>query len=420
MDLIEVDKLKEFPFIKTVFDDLTKSERDALKADIQEKGIRMPIEILPNYTIIDGHHRVSIAKELGITQVPYIQKDLLENDAKIWSITSNLFRRQLQAWQRAVPVAVLSKLYELGRGGDRRSEKFKDANSASLKSVSRQVSEVLGVSSRLVDTYRAYARAVEKYPDLKGQPIVTALAAARRTEDIAERKDAISGITIQNLLLGDALTRIDEVPDDSIDALITDPPYGIDYDPHTSAFHGAVHGDDETIFGVFGELMAKVDTKLKKDAFIYVFTSWKTICDFMPLIKKYWQVQTVIVWSKGNWTAGDLFNNYGESYELIIYASKGNKMMNYETRPCNLISCTRPNNDYRRRMHPSEKPIELMKTLIGHSTVEGEVVIDPFCGSGSTLLAAEQMKRNWIGIEIDPQWYENARIRICEMREQKI
>jgi len=64
-----------------------------------------------------------------------------------------------------------------------------------------------------------------------------------------------------------------------------------------------------------------------------------------------------------------------------------------------------------------QKPVPLLELFIENSTVEGETVLDPFAGTGSTLVAAEKLKRNWIGIEIEKKWHDIAKMRINEVRE---
>ena len=64
-------------------------------------------------------------------------------------------------------------------------------------------------------------------------------------------------------------------------------------------------------------------------------------------------------------------------------------------------------------LHPTQKPIELLKALIELSTVENQLVLDPFCGSGSTLLAAHELKRNYIGIDNNANYVEIAKKRLA-------
>jgi site-specific DNA-methyltransferase (adenine-specific) len=68
------------------------------------------------------------------------------------------------------------------------------------------------------------------------------------------------------------------------------------------------------------------------------------------------------------------------------------------------------------RLHPTQKPVEPLKTLIGAFTRPGDVVLDPFCGSGSTLAAAQELDRCYIGIDLDPAHHRTARQRLAGMR----
>jgi site-specific DNA-methyltransferase (adenine-specific) len=72
------------------------------------------------------------------------------------------------------------------------------------------------------------------------------------------------------------------------------------------------------------------------------------------------------------------------------------------------------NNIIGNKKHPTEKPVELMKILIQNSTEGGQIVIDPFMGSGTTGVACKELNRNFIGIEIDEKYYEIAKRRIEE------
>ncbi len=82
----------------------------------------------------------------------------------------------------------------------------------------------------------------------------------------------------------------------------------------------------------------------------------------------------------------------------------------------NLIRCGKP----RGGEHPNEKPVELAGRFIAAHTKPGQIVLDPFCGSGTTILAAERLGRKWIGIELDPKWAALAQSNIdAEMAQGK-
>jgi DNA modification methylase len=108
------------------------------------------------------------------------------------------------------------------------------------------------------------------------------------------------------------------------------------------------------------------------------------------------------------------FENYRPSYGMILFATnKGKRKMN-TTNPANLFITKK----IQFKHHPAEKGEDVLEWLINNSTVKGETILDPFCGSGSTLVVAEKLGRNWIGIEIDPKWHEVAKMRILELRKK--
>ena len=94
-------------------------------------------------------------------------------------------------------------------------------------------------------------------------------------------------------------------------------------------------------------------------------------------------------------------------------AIKKNPLLNSGIEICsNVIKCKPEKTD--RGLHPAQKPVSLMKYLIEMTTLEGQLVLDPFCGCGSTLQAAKELNRDYIGIEIDPKYVEIINKRLNE------
>lgn len=103
-------------------------------------------------------------------------------------------------------------------------------------------------------------------------------------------------------------------------------------------------------------------------------------------------------------TLADNIRDYGVG---AINDAKWNKYAHNSENVINL-----PNNKTDRGLHPTQKPLELMKALIELTTTKGQIVLDPFCGSGTTLLAAKQLERKYIGIEINQQFFDVASKRL--------
>lgn len=114
---VNVSELKPYELNKFLFDE-SSVDYKALKGDIEAKGVKVALHILPNKTILAGHNRWSIAKELGIEQVPceFVTNLKSPEEIKEYVIKDNLFRRQLNPQQRYFLWGQLSKTYEVGAG----------------------------------------------------------------------------------------------------------------------------------------------------------------------------------------------------------------------------------------------------------------------------------------------------------------
>tara|TARA_Y100000310_G_scaffold308928_1_gene352527 strand:+ start:652 stop:1932 length:1281 start_codon:yes stop_codon:yes gene_type:complete len=199
------------------------------------------------------------------------------------------------------------------------------------------------------------------------------------------------------LIIGDCLKEIPKLDNEIIDCLIIDPPYGMNYQSnHRKEKYNKISNDNKKAFILLDSSLKLVKEKMKRNSHIYIFTSWKVIDKVKPIIEKYFKLKNCLVWNKNNWSMGDLEGNYAEKYELILFATLGKKKLYCDKRPLNVLDFARTNNEE----HPTQKPVELLKEFIKNSTKENELVVDYFAGSGSTLIAAKELNRRWLGIEI--------------------
>lgn len=114
--------------------------------------------------------------------------------------------------------------------------------------------------------------------------------------------------------------------------------------------------------------------------------------------------KNLIVWDKGNHTAGDLGAQYGKRYEFIIYANKGRAPFQPDMPRLEDIWHF-PKVAGKEQIHQNQKPTNLLSQIINQHTKEGDLILDPFAGSCSTAVAAYRLKRDYIGFEIDPVEY---------------
>ena len=218
---------------------------------------------------------------------------------------------------------------------------------------------------------------------------------------------------------GDAIDLCRTLMDGSVNCIITDPPYGVDAHSNFAATPAGkakavrIAGDsslDEAL-DLFDRFLVAVDSKLADDCDIYVFTDWKIVPEWSHLLESHgYPVKQLLVWEKGWPGLGDLRTNWGQGHEMILYAKKGARHVNY--RRSAVLHYDKPLP--RVQVHPHEKPVPLLQELMDVSTDTGDVVLDPFMGSGSTLVAARGIGRFGVGFEIDEKHYDTACNRLKE------
>jgi site-specific DNA-methyltransferase (adenine-specific) len=186
----------------------------------------------------------------------------------------------------------------------------------------------------------------------------------------------------------------------AVNMILTDPPYGIEYisNHRQQKFEGMI-GDENYPSEWIREI------ELAENSSIYLFCEEASIEEAKQAMKKAgFPVSRLLVWDKGAMAGGDL-SNYGGRTEYIIFGKKKYARLN-GSRDSNLISIPRVHPT--KLVHPAEKPIDLMSYLIMKSTEYNEIIIDPFAGSGKSLLAAKRLRRLAIGIEIEERNCEIA------------
>ena len=197
----------------------------------------------------------------------------------------------------------------------------------------------------------------------------------------------------------------------NVDIVVTDPPYGIAYSTgrrqrDTRSSTRLVNDLLVALAPLLNDTAAALAPLLNDTAALYWFIAPARLDVALPILRR-WDIPNVLVWDKGNCTAGDLQTTYGQQWEAVIYARKGRGPL-IGGRDRDILRFSRGNTaEY---LHPTQKPIALLAYLIGRH--KGETILDPFMGSGTTLAAAKSLGRNAIGIEIDERYCEVAAKRL--------
>ena len=180
------------------------------------------------------------------------------------------------------------------------------------------------------------------------------------------------------------------------DMVFTDPPYGYNYQSNmrTKTEKFDVLENDDKILDFFPNLLGRVK------GFVMICTTWKVLDKWLPLFKQYFDLSNMIIWDKGGGGIGDLKHTFSTDYEVILCANNGEEIR--EKRIGSVWSIGKDNaNDYE---HPTQKPVALSANAIRHTTDKEQVILDCFGGSGSTLIACEQLNRKCYMCELDPKY----------------
>lgn len=213
-----------------------------------------------------------------------------------------------------------------------------------------------------------------------------------------------------NLINGDCLEEMRNIPDDSIDAVVCDPPYGIDYQSawrtDKNKWKPKIANDKKP----FTEWTDEAFRVMKEGTGLLCFTRWDTEQDFRNALNKSgFKCKQQLIWDKVVHGMGDLKGDFASQHENIIFAVKGRF----------IFPGKRPKSVFRSQrvtptdlLHPNEKPIKLLEDITLPITKEGNTVLDMFMGSGVTGIACKNLNRNFIGIELDKKYFEIAKKRI--------
>lgn len=214
---------------------------------------------------------------------------------------------------------------------------------------------------------------------------------------------------------GDCLELMKDIPDESIDLVVTDPPYKIVQGGCTNKAVRLKGSNQEqlkkgTLFNnnsiKFNEWIPEVYRVLKNNSHCYIMSNDRNINELLNICEKVgFKLLNILVWGKSKHSPN---RYYLKNCEFIVFLRKGKakNINNMGTKQLLLIDNVENKN------HPSEKPIKLMEILIKNSSNEKDIVLDPFLGSGTTGVACVNTNRNFIGIELDEKYFKIAKERI--------
>lgn len=343
---------------------------DKVAASIQEFGFKVPIVVDKDNVIAAGHTRLKAAKKLGLETVPcIIADDLTEEQINAFRLADNK-TAELAGWDFDLLAEELQGIEEIDM------EQFGFDDSA----VAEEEIEV-------------------QEDDFEFNP----------PEEPKAKYGDIYQLGRHRLMCGDA-TKIKDVEKLmnglKTDLLITDPPYNVDYEGKTKDLL-KIQNDkmEDTKFRTFlHDAFETADTVMKSGAVFYIWHADREGYNFRGACQDVgWKVRQCLIWNKNSMVMGR--QDYHWKHEPCLYGWKdgAGHLWASDRKQTTILNFDRPN---RNAEHPTMKPIALFDYQIKNNTKGGDIVLDLFAGSGTTIMACEQNGRNGYCMELDPRYID--------------
>ena len=324
---------------------------------IKQFGFKVPIIIDKNNVIVAGHTRYKAAKKLGINTVPaIIADDLTDEQIKAFRLADNKVAEQAE-WDIDLLNEELEEIFDID---------MTDFGFEVLEE-EKEVEE---------DGYE---------PVKPKEPVTQKGDIWKMGGHVLLCSDSTCTTDVEKLMQGE-----------KADMCFTDPPYGYEYQSNArnkSKKFDVIENDDK-ILDFFPNI------QLVCNGFVFVCTTWKVLDKWLPLFKKYHELTNMIIWNKGGGGIGDLKHTFSTDYEVILCASNGKELTGKRIGSVWTIKKD-SSSSY---VHPTQKPVKLSEFAIRNTTERGDIVLDLFGGSESTLIACEQMERKCRIMEYDPAY----------------
>lgn len=217
---------------------------------------------------------------------------------------------------------------------------------------------------------------------------------------------------------GDAYKLIKEIPDKSVDLIVTDPPYKVTARGSAGNSGGMFQKKINKKGQVFNfndisckEYAPEFYRILKEGTHCYIMTNHTNLIEMLNVFTESgFKFVKCLIWNKGNKIMGQFYMN---QYEYIMFFRKGKARKINNCGTADILNVDNKKTKINgKNLHDTEKPIELMEVLIENSSNENELILDPFMGIGSTGVACKKLNRNFIGFEIDEEYFRIAGQRI--------
>lgn len=453
METVNPAKLKPHPINAKIY---APRDDPEFEASIKEHGIRQPIIVNNDYVIISGHRRWSAAVKVGLKTVP-IEVKYFENEI-IAIIQFNHYRHktpgEIYEESRALKIE-LAKTAEVkmkagksadgeagGRGKKANPNPIRDEGSANKRTTGAKVAAVVGTSRNTLNKIEHVMESKETPKEIKqkmrtgGIKVDAAYRQVKKLESIKERekrraeapkaKDKFE----PELMVGDCIDMMKKMPHNSVHLIFTDSPYAISGDDKMTMVgdnvENARFGEwDEYKPGEYRILMKRLVKEamrvLTPNGSFYCFCDRLFVSELKEMLEDVGMTfKQLLVWVKPN-PSPQTRRNFFSATEFFVFAIKGSRYTWNELDAAEMTNAPEfaksTGKDRIDFPHKTQKPKDLVKRYIQISSNEGEVVLDPFAGSGTTAAACYPLKRKSILIEKDEEHAKTIKERISLMTD---
>lgn len=343
-----------------------KAQQDALRGILAEVGYADALlaRELPDGSLmlVDGHLRAETTPD---QEVPVLVLDIDEAEADKLLLSLD-------------PLAALA-----------------ETNAVALNSLLREVDTG---SEGLQQMYADMAEAADLYQD-DAKEIVEDEIPEPPVDPITKSND-LWILGEHRLLCGDS-TKAEDVArlmaGAKADMIHTDPPYGMSFQSNMrtkSKKFDELENDDKILTGWITPAIGV------SNGWVFVWTTWKVLEQWLPVVREFGKMTNLVVWAKGGGGIGDLKGTFVTDHEMAMVFNRGAEICGKR-----IGSVWSFGKDAAASyMHPTQKPVALAGEAIDKTTHPTDLIYDPFLGSGTTLIAAEQLGRKCYGVEISPQY----------------
>ena len=347
---------------------------------IEKYGWRQPIVVDENNIILAGHTRLLAGEYLKQKQVPvHVAVGLTDEEKRAYRIADNRTAQESQ-WDLPLLAEELKFLED-----EEFDLKFTGFDTTELDELLKNVNEGLTDEDEVPEVTETYIKVGDVF-ELGNHKIVCG--------------DSLDEKNLQTLL-----------NDKKADMVFTDPPYNADYKSRgkNEMLREGIKNDNmsDSKFQIFAENIFKtVKSNIYKGSSIYICCNWKDSYPRFYFIaeKNNINVSNCIVWNKES--AGMGWNDYRYQFEFILYGFEKARKHNFYGDRTNTDLWSLKREARSSYEHPTQKPVELVEKAITNSSLQEQLVLDLFLGSGSTLIACEKVNRKCYGIELDPRYVD--------------